>query len=457
MRRPLRFSDGFVWFLLFALACGASCATRRVCEPPPVDPTNTYPAVSDNLHADIYLDATLSMKGFIVPGTSTYYQQTIPLLESAVERGWPGGSISFNKFGTKTSMLEGRKYLDAAKPSFYTDQEVNLKTYIEGVIDSASTDNLTIVVTDLFQDNADVNLITGKLKEKYVARDLAVGVFAVRSEFEGAVYDVGPNNYSFTYKSDVADPTSFRPFYILALGKHADIERYFEMLRKSGLDSFPAKNAAIFSRRLSANLASFKDATITSTIKMAQVRSLLPLDVKDDRVVQFRIRGTPPLAGFAATLKYSPLPYTPEPASSELVPVVTAFKCGGGERASNSLERHPESLAENGEAARAFTVKTARLSGSEVKIEVEVTPASLPGDATYCYRFVLQPRDYHLPGWISEWDMDGRKIEEWKRAPNSFNGSTTYNLNHFLSDLWATTLQVHKPKVAEIYCYIQRG
>src|ERR1700755_3170807 len=152
MQQSCRFLDVLVWMLLAILVGSVGCATRKVCEPPPIDPNNIYPTVSDNLHADIYLDATLSMKGFIVSGTSTYYQQTIPLLESAVERGWPGGSVTFNKFGTRISPLEGRSYLNAGKHTFYTDQEVNLRTYIEGVIDSANTDNLTLIVTDLFQD-----------------------------------------------------------------------------------------------------------------------------------------------------------------------------------------------------------------------------------------------------------------------------------------------------------------
>lgn len=397
------------------------------------------------------------MKGFIVPGTSTYYQQTIPLLESSVERGWPGGSVAFNKFGTKISALEGRSYLDAIKPSFYSDQEVNLRTYIEGVIDSADTNHLTLIVTDLFQDNADVNLLTGKLKDKYITQNLSVGVMGIKSEFEGTVYDVGPNNYSFAYKSDAADPSTFRPFYILALGRHGDIDRYFDVLLKGGLSAFPAKNEAVFSRYLSTRPASFDGAKISSTVKLAQVRSLLPLNARDDRVGQFRVRGNPPSAGFAATLKYAPLSRTVGPATPALVDEVTAFKCGPTPGQDGKQPRQPGAMTENGAAARAFKVNRAELTGSGLALAAEVTPSLLPGDGIYCYKVVLRPQDYKLPDWVSQWDMDGRRIEEWKRAPGDFGGSTTYNLKPFLDNLWATTLQVHRPKVAELYCYVQRG
>jgi hypothetical protein len=446
-----------MWMFTAILVCSIGCYTRKECELPPLDPGNAYPAASDNLHADIYLDATLSMKGFIVPGSSTYYQQTIPLLESSVEKGWPGGTVTFNKFGTRISPLDGRIFLDAGRVNFYTDSEVNLKTHIENVIESANTDNLTLIVTDLFQDNVDVNLLTSRIKTKYVTKSLGVGVMSIRSEFDGTVYDVGPNNYSFSYKSNDEDPSTFRPFYILALGRHVDIERYFSVLSQSGLERFSEKHVLIFSRYLTANIPSFNDASEITSIKLAQVRSLLPLDTKDGRVIQFRIRGTPPAASFAATFKYSGLPYTLQAGSPNLLSEVGAFHCRPKPKGEDNSNRPPDTLIESSEAGRALKVTKATLSGTELRLEAEVTPSLLPEDATYCYKVVLRPQEYQLPNWISDWDMDDKKVEEWKREPASFNGSLTYNLKHFLTNLWATTLEVHKPKVAEVYCYIQRG
>lgn len=438
-----------ILFVLLSFGC-----QRKVCNLPPPNSNVEYPPVSNSLNVDVYLDATLSMKGFIVPEATSYYQQTLPLLESSVERGWPGGQVSFYKFGTKINALSNRQHLDAVHPNFYSDSDYNLKTYIENVIDAANTSNLTIIVTDLFQDKVDVNLLTGKLKDKYVSQRLAVGVVGIKSEFKGSVYDVGQNNYSFDYESHNDDPASFRPFYLIALGKHADIEHYFDVLYKSGLQNFPVKESIILSPFLSARLASFENAKITSANKIVEVGGLIPIGAKDTRIKQFRIRGLPQTASFAADLQYQPLNHVIESAP-ELVSEVRSWKCE--ESAGKNRSHEPESLIENSEAQRAFNIKSARVTANSVQIEANVVPAALPGDAIYCFEVILRPSGYRMPDWISQWDMDAKQIEEWKKNPKKFQGWTTFNLKYFLDNIWETIVQSHGPKVADLYCYIQRG
>jgi hypothetical protein len=427
---------------------------RRVYDQPPVDSSNQYPASSSVLNVDVFLDATLSMKGFIVPGTATYYQQTLPLLESTVGRGWPGGQAAFYKFGTKIEPLTERKHLDAVHPEFYADPEYFRKTLIENVIDKASTDNLTVIVTDLFQDNADVNLLNEKLKGKYLAHNFAIGIVGIKSEFSGSIYDVGTNNYSFEYKG--TEPERFRPFYLLVMGKHSDVEHYFDTLLESGLKSFPSKNFVIFSQYLTTSPASFEGAKINSTNKLVEISDLLPLGTKNSRARQFKISGTPPSAGFVATLNYSALRYTLEPNSPQLEPEITAWKLEPKEASVDKGANQLAGIIESNEAKRAFNVKVASISGSEIKLETELSPALLPADSVHCFRIILRPKEYRTPSWLSDWDMDTRQIEEWRKNPPSFNGATTFNLKHFLENLWATTVQLSQPKVAEVYCYIQK-
>lgn len=455
--------------LLILISLQVGC-TRDVCSLPPEDTSSKFPALSNAANVDVYIDATLSMQGFIVPGTVSYYQQTLPLLESAVEKGWPQGQVIFYKFGTRINKLAGRGYLEATRPGFYNNEEVNKKTFIENVIDSASTEHLTVIVTDLFQDNADVNLLTQKLKDKYIANNLAIGIIGIKSEFSGAIYDVGINNYKFDYKSN-ADPNSFRPFYVLLLGKHPDVAHYFEMLDKSGLGGFPAKNFVIFSSYMGDPVANFNGSKITPTNNIVIVNNLLPIGAKEERVRQFRVRDTAKPSSFTALLKSSPLSYTPVNNVSALTPEVTAWKCEppktvsvsapngnhpsqGGK--SNALSGPAKMLVEVPNASAALQIKNGSLSGSDLKFEAEIAPASLPGDGIYCFRVILRPQQYPLPEWVSEWDMNIRQIEEWKRKPQDFNGSTTFNLAHFLGDLWDTVIYVHHPKVADFYCYVQK-
>lgn len=430
-----------------------SCNKRQVCEVPPGGGANEFPAISQSLNVDVFLDGTVSMKGFIVSGLASRYQRTLPLLESSVERGWPGGRVAFYKFGTTVVELPERKYLEAQRTEFYAGQVLSRDTLIQNVIEQSVADRLTVILTDLFQKDVDVNLLTNKIKEKYIKHGLAVGVLAVKSEFAGRVYDVGPNNYAFDYRSDDANAATFRPFYILAFGSHADVSKYFDEMLRGGLNALPETQAVIFSPHLTSRLASFEDSAITEIAKLQQVNSLLPTDVADRRVEQFRIAdGSIPQASFTAKLKYGGLPYTMPMESPELEAEVVAYMCGTPDGSSGGQQP----LLQNDELKRAFAVKDAAVNESTVDFKAEVTPAFLPGTGIYSFRVILRPKEYKSPSWFKEWNMDMGQVEAWKKSPRDFNGATTFNLEAFLTNLWATSQQLHRPKVAEFYCYIKR-
>src|SRR5258708_4101401 len=112
---------------LTALCCLAFSCGRHYCAPPS-DSVKQPPAISKTAGVDVFLDATLSMKGFIVPGIASRYQQTLPLLESVVTRGWSTGEVKFFRFGTIIEELKGREYLAAQKPQFYMDNRIFKET-----------------------------------------------------------------------------------------------------------------------------------------------------------------------------------------------------------------------------------------------------------------------------------------------------------------------------------------
>src|SRR6266446_1861315 len=169
--------------LLLAIATGFSACVRKRSPAPPRDPLGTLEPVSEGLQVDLFFDATLSMKGFVTPHTTTSYQLLVPMLERGVIEGWKGGKVTFNKFGDDIAPLPGRSYLDAVREAFYEDSRLNRRTLIERVIDRASTNDLTVIITDLFQTNADINQLSEKLKQKFIANNLSIGIYAIRSQF----------------------------------------------------------------------------------------------------------------------------------------------------------------------------------------------------------------------------------------------------------------------------------
>ena len=131
-------------------------------------------------------------------------------------------------------------------------------TPTETVNERKKEGQLVVIVTDLFQDDSDITLLVNHLKEKYIKKGREVGLFGLRSQFDGTVYDIGiGEGSSLRYRSTPGNPETFRPLYLLVLGRHADISHYFDRLIANG---FTEAETIIFSRYLVSPLLSFEGA-----------------------------------------------------------------------------------------------------------------------------------------------------------------------------------------------------
>lgn len=438
-----------VCFLL--LTVFSACTKKRA--PPPEAGPDKFESISEALTVDLFFDATLSMKGFVSTQTNSAYQQTVPLLERVVIEGWNGGQAAFYKFGDDIAALPGREYLEASKPKFYEDSKYNKKTLIERVIDRAKPKHLTVIVTDLFQDNADVNQLSEKLKQKFITNGLAIGVYAVRSQFDGTIYDVGADNYSFSYKSG-DKPDSYRPFYLLAFGSHADIEHYFKVLGNSGLNALPEKHVLIFSRHLTSHPTSFAKAKLKTADKISLISSsnLLSREDAGDRIKAFKTSKSKAAVKFSIELSYDAPLENVLTHGHELTPEVTAWK-------SEDTGAKELALVENAQAQKAFRV-TARLLPeqapfNQLELQSDINLSELPVTGIYRFRVLLRPGHYTLPDWIAKWNMRDQEIKVWHQKPTDFNGAKTYNLENFLGTLQGAVLSTTPPQVGDLYFYIR--
>ena len=438
------------WSIL-AVAALSACTNKR-SPPPPDDALGRIDPVSDSVKVDLFFDATLSMKGFVLTQTTSSYQLIVPLLERGVIEGWKGGQISFFKFGDDIAPLPGRQYLEAIKPSFYSDSKYNRKTLIESVIDRSSQDRLTVIVTDLFQTNADINQLSEKLKQKFIANNLAIGIYAIRSQFDGPIYDVGSDAYSFRYTS--GKPETERPFYLLAFGKHADISKYFEVLDKAGLSGIVERHSLIFSRHLASRYISFSRAKMKTADRISEISAsnLLTARFDDDRVKAFKLAKSRPEAKFSTELPCDSLVKNVMEYGNDLTAEVTAWK--GEDKGGKELIQ-----IESPQAQKALSV-TAKLLPEQppyTKLHLggSIKPSDFPGPGIYQYRILLRPNRFMLPGWVSLWNMRDEEVKRWYRTPADFNGAKTYNLENFLGTLQGAVLSTTQPKLGDIYCYIR--
>jgi hypothetical protein len=434
------------------LAGAFSACTKKRSPPPPDDAVSRLEPVSEGVSVDLFFDATLSMKGFVSTQTTSSYQLVVPMLERGVIEGWKGGQVSFYKFGDDIAPLPGRQYLDAIKPSFYSDSKYNRQTLIERVIDRSAQDHLTVIVSDLFQTNADVNQLSEKLKQKFIANNLAIGVYAIRSSFDGPIYDVGPEAYSFKYTS--GKPETERPFYLLTFGKHADIAHYFEVLDKAGLNGIVERHSLIFSRYLASQYISFSRAKLKTAERISEISTsnLLTAHFDDERVKAFKLTKSKPAAKFSSELPCNSLVKNAMEYGNDLITELTVWK--GEDKGGKELVQ-----VESPQAKTALTV-TARLLPEQppydkLQLEANINTADFPVPGIYQYRILLRPNHFALPGWVSQWNLRDEEVRRWHQSSAEFYGAKTYNLENFLETLQGAVLSTTQPKLGEVYCYIR--
>lgn len=452
LRRQFCSNPGFVLsgFLLLAVVCSA-CSKKR--SPPPAEDMNDrIGSASDSLNIDLFLDATLSMKGFVLTETGSSYQSTIPLLERGAIEGWKQSQVNFFKFGDDIAPLPARQYLEAVKGSFYADSKYNRKTLIERVIDRAAQDHLTVIVTDLFQTNADINQLSEKLKGKFIANNLSIGVYGIRSQFAGLIHDVGPDAYSFSYES--TKPETERPFYLLVFGRHADIAHYFEVLDGAGLNAIAERHALIFSRYLTSKHTSFSRAKLKIANRISEISTsnLLTAHFDDERVKAFKLSKSRPTARFSSELASDSLLKNVMEYGNNLTAEISAWK--GEDHGGKELVQ-----VENPQAKKALHVVAKLLPEqppyNKLQLDVDISVADLPAIGVYQYRVLLRPKQFALPSWVSAWNMRDEEVKRWHLHPPDFNGAKTYNLENFLGTLHGAVLSATQPKVGDVYFYIR--
>ena len=448
----------YLCFFLFL----TSCTNRPIPPAPLIDDIPEHPPgpISENLVARIYFDATLSMQGYVVPG-STRYTQMCRYLESVIVSGWENATVDFFRFGEQVEPIDRSTYLNLSRTGFYENSRIFRETFIQKIIDyeaqlahdevenSVTTEEstetatspeetnnksekspLVVIVTDLFQDNRDLTVLVKQLKEQYIQKGYEVGILGLRSEFDGTVYDLG--DAPLPYRSTPENPETYRPFYLLVLGMHADIEHYFDRLTENG---FPDAQTIIFSRYLVSPLLSFDGAKIDN---LENLNRDTIAEKPDPRVKEYRITKKNIPSKISAKLKLKLLPHVMQFKSETFDDLITVKHSPNGkpdvtQKAKNCL-KVTSTLLKNDD-------------GNELSVEFSLDSQSLPDKRIYLYEVILRPGidTFKEPEWCSDWDMRDER-----------NGAKTLNLVNFVRDLTHVTTRMHQPIIAKFYCYIEK-
>lgn len=202
--------------------------------------TSSQPSKSDTLTIALQVDGTPSMQGYVTNSKKSRYAQTLELLDSAflTSGSRPKTTVQYYRLGTSSQSIKREAFREAQKPNFYDGSDQNFPLLKVSQIEAAITppdkgDKLSVIITDLYQKDADTTLVSKKIKDSYLNKErkgYAVGIWGIRSEFNGTVYDVGLQNSKFTYTTQGKQFNQFHPFYVIFIGPYTDIVYYFDKL-----------------------------------------------------------------------------------------------------------------------------------------------------------------------------------------------------------------------------------
>lgn len=462
MKNKTSISIIFTFVVVCFLLLYVSCEPRKFCPFPDDLDFEEIAPLSEKLQADIYVDASFSMVGFVNPANS-YYARTLQLLERAIIAGWPKGSRKFCKFGATINEISREEALEAAFRDFYCDPNFRSQTRIESVIDNAAKDNLNIIVTDLFQMDADVNLLIEKLNQKFLSKEISVGVFGIKSQFKGRVWDVGLESLNFYYDTDGREPAEYRPFYLLILGKYNDIIHFYKMISHNGINNFP-KNFIVFSPQMVERLATFENSDVLGN-KITEVQKILKKSQICDHLKQFMANNNSKEQGFKSSIPILFLDHMVKFNPQKICQEISAWQWEENSKKEKGNSKEQDENSNHGkmipcdDVLKVIAIKNIDISNSRLKFKTEINPENFPENGTYCFKIIFQSLSdsCSLPQWVSDWDMDQNQISTWSENPQQFQGNTTLNFKNFLNNIWQIIYRKHKPKIAKLYFYIEKG
>ena len=404
-------------FLLAIILLVAGCGNKIQSVPPIPMPNKTSPETFDT---DIYFDATVSMRGFTTDPTNNVYVTLPDLLGDLCGTA---GAVNFFGFGEQIFELNGRSYRQFTTPEVY----VEAITSVANVVERADTSHLSIIVTDLFESDADWSLVTQKIREKFFAAHLTAGVVGIRNSFAGEIFDVGLSAAKFNYNS-FDDPNRYRPFYLLVLGRDDAVKNFLRKFNER--QTLPNDTGYLL---LTENLS----AADFSTFELSDVENFYSDDTLqlDGRIKEFGLDNFADAASFMVNWTYEP-PLGACPIDFAQVETFAEIFSADGE---NWLPRESNDV-------RATLLKDDRQSDLFLA-KVSLTPEkSLAEGKANFVRIKISPTEngLRLPTWVEAWsvNVDG--------SAKSFDGSKTVNLSRVLGSLKNSLFETSPPALLEI-------
>lgn len=419
-------------------------------------PIKTDLKKSNNINVDVYLDGTFSMAGYVNFSNSTVYSNALKNIEKTIAGNWKEENMKYIKFGDNFQVLNRNEFLNFDKVEFYQEKDTSL----QNVIDEMNSENLNILVTDLFQTNQDTNSLLMALKRNCFTNDSkAIAIIGIKSQFNGKIYDVGKTLKSFFYTSNEADIETYRPFYLIVIGKEVDVKEFVKNYENE-FDENIIKTI-VFSKNMSNDvyLTSGKRLTFSKDkgekiTNMASISSLLG---NNSDILQYRLNLDEKKSGFQATLKANDF-YGIMPKELDKI----SYTVERWEKISNTNDDKKSMVNGFKEINTSSFLKIDAMPSGNNNVEHSL-------DLLFCFNprgINKNPGKYRLNISIMPskkfYLENGCKFNEWNFNEDEvgdeelkFNGGKTLNISNFIRMLSILNYEMNKPGFYNIYIYIE--
>jgi hypothetical protein len=384
--------------------------------------TGKAPAQGDSVRVEVYLDATVSMAGYVAGGNSIYIR-FLDELEASLQTAWKRADIHFYKFGRGSREIDHDGFRAARTAAFYAEKGMMEVTGIDRVIGCDKPQTVSIVVTDLFQREGDVNSIVSQIKERCFQRGVSVAVLGVRSDFNGTVFDANVPAYQLAS----TDSSTYRPFYALMFGDAANLDRLFQSLKNQRF--VDDRNFVLVSNEI------VRDYKVTMT-KPPRSKELNARTASGPYEFNFDLLKGSSAATMLADVDITPNPNAPPFRAEGLT--LTAYRKASGKGARTDSA-----------ATRDITLQKATMEGAKLRTTLGLAITDPPG--VYSYQLVLRTgaiNGFNVPEWVGE-------LSSENPSPRS-DANKTLNFAKFVSDLRRAGSSVHQPAVAKWYVNVRK-
>lgn len=406
--------------------------------------------LTDKLNVDLHLDGSGSMLGYANKNNSAYHQ-ALKLLDSTLgfARKRSQVDVKYYRSGddkNQAKELTRSEFRQARKAEFYDGTNHSfpaVSSDLASIINKPQkSDRLTVIVTDLDQNDGDVNLIANRIKSNYFDRqgeDYAVGIWGIKSEFNGTVYSASDASKKFQYSTEGKSKSQYRPFYVLFLGQHQDIVNYFDRLQKE--QNFGDRSQfVVFSPHHLLTDISYLGSPTDLSSELASPNTLHNGDVAVEKnnqpieLLEIKDKNANDLtAEYQVTLK--PDSHTLSIAPNDLQAEInaTAFDKFG----KKEFKQVPA-------AKNALSLKDWTLEGKELKFSTVINPDRLHESNVYYFQVDVMAKDLAKPDWWQKWN-----------STDDNDGSKTSNLSQFMNTLKNITLNSMDESTLTVgrFCY----